>query len=176
MSNKKLICIGQILGAHGVCGMCKLASFTDEPDDVVNYGVPTDDKGKRKFTLELHSWNKTHFIARIGGIDTREQAEAMKGTKLYVPREALPEAEEGDYYYTDLIGLEARLADGSVYGKVVDVKNYGAGDIIEVSRPGGAELLPFNNDTVLEVHAAKGYLLLDPPTLVDGDVEEREEE
>lgn len=174
MNKEKTICIGQILGAHGVRGLCKLASFTSDPEDVVSYGVPTDDKGKRKFPIELQSWNKTHFIARIGGIETREQAESLKGTKLYVPRDALPAADDGQYYYTDLIGLEARLADGSVYGKVVDVKDFGAGDILEVTRPGGTELLPFNNMTVPEVHIDKGYLLLDPPTLIDGDEEEQE--
>ncbi len=118
---------------------------------------------------ELKSWNKTHFIASFDTIKTREEAEALKGTKLYVPRANLPKAEQGQYYYSDLIGLEARLASGQVYGKVIDVKNYGAGDIIEVTRPGGAELLPFTNHVVPEVHVDQGFLVIDPPEMVEGD-------
>ena len=168
MSNKT-ICIGQILGAHGVRGLVKLASFTEEPENVAAYGPLSDEKGKRVFRPELKSWNKTHFIASFDTIKTREEAEALKGTKLYVPRANLPKAEQGQYYYSDLIGLEARLASGQVYGKVIDVKNYGAGDIIEVTRPGGAELLPFTNHVVPEVHVDQGFLVIDPPEMVEGD-------
>lgn len=168
MSESRKICVGQILGAHGVKGQAKLASFTDNVEDVGNYGPLTDEKGKRSFTVKLGVWNKSHFICTISGLSTREEVEAMKGTKLYVERSKLPKVGAGEYYYADLIGLEARLASGAVYGKVLDMKNYGAGDIIEIAKAaGGTELLPFNKEVVPEVQVDKGYLIIDPPILVD---------
>lgn len=165
--SEKRICIAQILGAHGVKGQAKLASFTEDVEDVASYGALSDETGKRSFTVKLGAWNKTHFICTLSGVATREEAEALKGTRLYVERSKLPKAKAGQYYYADLIGLEARLADGSVYGIVLDMKNYGAGDIIEISRPGGAEMLPFSKDVVGEVNVEAGYLVITPPTLIE---------
>ncbi len=169
MSETKKICIGQFLGAHGVKGLVKLASFTQEPEDVAAYGPLADEAGKRSWKIKLKSWNKTHFITEIKGISDRDQAEALKGIKLYVARDLLPEADEGSYYYTDLIGLDARTSDGVVFGKVLSVQNYGAGDILEISRPGGSELFPFSNAVVPDVHVAEGYLVIIPPVLTEGE-------
>ena len=163
------ICIARILGAHGVKGQVKLASFTEEPDDVAAYGPLSDQSGQRQFTVKLGAWNKTHFICTLSGVASREQAEALKGTDLFVPRSCLPKAQAGEYYYADLIGLEARLANGEVFGKVLDMKNYGAGDIIEISRPGGAEMLPYNKQVVSEVNLDGGYLVINPPEMIDGE-------
>jgi len=169
MSAERKICVGQIMGAHGVRGQAKLASFTDNVEDIANYGALSDEAGKRSFTVKLGAWNKSHFICHLSGVETREQAEALKGTKLYVPRSRLPKPKNGQYYYADLIGLEARLANGEVFGKVLDMKNFGAGDIIEISRPGGAELLPYNKDVVSKVDLEAGYLVINPPTMIELD-------
>lgn len=168
MADRK-ICIAQILGAHGVRGQAKLASFTEEAEAVASYGPLSDEAGQRSFTVQLGAWNKTHFICTLSGVATREEAEALKGTRLYVSRSKLPKPKNGQYYYADLIGLEARLSNGEVFGKVVDMKNYGAGDILEISRPGGAEMLPFNKDVVGEVDLDKGYLIINPPELIELD-------
>lgn len=169
MSAERQICVGQILGAHGVRGQAKLASFTDNVEDVASYGALSDEAGGRSFTITLGAWNKTHFICTLSSVATREQAEALKGTKLYVPRSRLPRPKAGQYYYADLIGLEARLASGEVFGKVLDMKNFGAGDIIEISRPGGSELLPYNKDVVSKVEVEAGYLVINPPTMIELD-------
>jgi len=162
----KLVSIGKILGAHGVKGLVKLASFTAEPEDVAAYGPVSDKAGKRKWTVTLQGWNKDHFLARIKGVETREQAEALRGTEIFVSRAMLPEAETGHYYYTDLIGIEARLEDGTVYGKVTNVVNYGAGDILEIQpKTGKKELISFANATVPKVNLAEGWLLVIPPEL-----------
>lgn len=169
MSADKKICIGQFLGAHGVKGLVKLASFTQEPEDIGTFGPLFDAAGKRTWTAALKSWNKTHFIAEVKGVSDRDQAEALKGIKLFVARDLLPEAEAGSYYYTDLMGLEARTSEGEVFGKVLSVQNYGAGDILEITRPGGSELFPFSNAVVPEVHVAEGYLVIVPPILTEGE-------
>lgn len=169
MTNK-LICIGQFLGAHGVKGLAKLAAFTENPEDIGSYGALTDAAGKKTYDVALKSWNKSHFIAEVKGIADRDAAEKLKGVKLYVPRAKLPKAKRGQYYYADLVGLEARLADGSVFGTVTDVKNFGAGDILEIKLSGGGrELFPFNNNVVPDVFVSEGYLTINPPDYIDGE-------
>jgi 16S rRNA processing protein RimM len=163
MTQNKLICIGQILGAHGVRGLVKLASFTDTPEDITAYGPVSDEAGKKSWSIELKGWNKTHFMANLSGITTREQAEALKGTKLYVPREKLPKAKANEYYYADLIGLEVRVG-GQAYGTVAGLANYGAGDILSIRKADGtSEMVIFHDQTVPEVNVAEGYLVLLPP-------------
>lgn len=171
MSVSNFICIGKILGAHGVRGQVKLASFTDEPEAVASYGAVSDEAGKRQWTITLQGWNKDHFLARLSGVDTREQVEALRGTKLFVARDVLPEAEEGSYYYTDLIGLEARLTSGEVFGKVLSVQNYGASDILEIQVKDSArkELFAFTNALVPEVKLAEGYLVIELPEVIEGE-------
>lgn len=168
----KGICVGKILGAHGVRGLAKVASFTAEPENVAAYGPVSDEAGKRRWTLTLQSWNKDHFLARLSGVDTREQAQALRGTNIYVPRTALPTATGNSFYYADLIGLEARLDSGAVYGTVTAVTNYGASDILDIRRPDGTSvLLPFANAFVPDVNLPEGWLRITPPEIVEPDTD-----
>ena len=98
------------------------------------------------------------LIARIKGVTTREEAEALNGTKLYVPRSRLPERDEEEWYHAELIGLAAVDAQGEPIGTVVAVQNFGAGDLIEISPAAGGEslLVPFTRDTVPEVDVEAG--------------------
>ncbi len=166
----KWICVGRILGAHGVRGLAKVASFTAEPESIAAYGPVSDAAGKRTWTLTLQSWNKDHFLARLSGVDTREQAQALRGTDLHIPRKALPPSRGNSFYHADLIGLEARLDSGAVYGRVTAVLNHGASDILDIRRPDGTSvLLPFANAFVPDVHLAEGWLQVVPPEIVEPD-------
>jgi 16S rRNA processing protein RimM len=105
------------------------------------------------------------LTARLKGVEGRDQAEALTGTKLYVPRSRLPEREEDEWYHSDLIGLTAQGPDGGTIGTVIAVHNFGAGDLLEI-RPadGGATLLmPFTRETVPEVDVEGGWLRVAPP-------------
>jgi 16S rRNA processing protein RimM len=158
------ICVGQILGAHGVRGLVKLASFTDDPEAIVHYGDLTDEAGGRTFAIELAGANKGHWIARIVTVDDRDAAQALAGTRLFVDRAKLPPPEEDEFYHADLIGLRAELPDGSALGTVTAIHNFGAGDIIEIALPSGKRpLLPFDRQTVPEINPASGRLVIDPP-------------
>ena len=105
------------------------------------------------------------MIALIDGVATREQAEALKGVRLYVARAALPELDEEEtYYQADLIGLSVETQSGEVLGKVLAVHNYGAGDFLEVRGPEGRALtLPFTKAAVPAVDIAGGRLIAAPP-------------
>jgi len=175
--SERLILMGRILGAHGVKGLVKLASFADNPEDIASYGPLFDKYGEQSWKVKLNGVMKNHFLATLSGVTTKEQVDALKGTELFVPRNKLPKPAKGEYYYTDLIGLEARLSDGTVYGKVRDMKNYGAGDIMFITRPKAHdELIIFSPTTVPAVHVEEGYLTLNPPEYTEARPEEGEDE
>jgi 16S rRNA processing protein RimM len=159
------VLLGEIGAAQGLKGEVRLRSFTAAPADIASYG-PLDDEGGTR-TIEIHSVRVTPkaLVARIKGVTTREEAEALTGTRLYLPRVRLPAAETGEWYHADLIGLRAVDGGGAAIGRVVAVHNFGAGDIIEVEPAGGGEtlLVSFTETTVPEVDLAAGTLTLVPP-------------
>jgi 16S rRNA processing protein RimM len=158
------VCVGQILGAHGVRGLVKLASFTSDPAAIAHYGELADDSGRRRFTVSLSGANKGHYLARLSGIDDRDAAQALAGTRLFVDRERLPPADDDEYYHADLIGLRVERSDGTPLGTVAALHNFGAGEIIEIALPSGARpMLPFDRHTVPVVDIAGGRLVVDPP-------------
>jgi len=162
------ILVGAITGAHGVRGEVRIRSFTDAAAAVATYGPVSDESGERRFELTVTGAIKGGVIARIAGVADRTAAEALRGVRLYVPREALPTTAKDEYYWADLIGLRAELADGTAYGRVSDVQNYGAGDMLEIKRADGAsEWLLFTDRCVPTVDLAGGRIVVEPPAYVD---------
>jgi len=165
----KHICVGAIAGAFGVRGEAKIKCFTDDPAAVGDYGPLHTEDGKREFKLKLTRSIKGGYAARLSGVETREQAEALKGTRLYADRSALPEPDEEEFYYTDLLGLSVETADGSVLGKIKAVQDFGAGDVIEYMPVGGGEslYLAFTREVVPTVDIAGGRIIAELPVEVD---------
>ena len=156
--------MGVITGAHGVRGEVRVKSFTAEPDAIARYGPLEDERGGRRFALTLTGAVKGVLIARLDGVADRNAAERLKGTHLYLPREALPPPGPDEYYHADLIGLAAVLRDGAPLGQVRAVHEYGAGDSLEVETPdGGIVMVPFTEAVVPEIDLAAGRLVVDPP-------------
>jgi 16S rRNA processing protein RimM len=159
-----LVLLGEIGAAQGLKGEVRIRSYTEEPAGITAYG-PLQDEGGRKIEIEsLRATPKT-LIARIKGVTTREAAEALAGTKLYVARAMLPERGEEEWYHADLVGLTAVGRDGAPLGEVVAIQNFGAGDLLELKpASGGATVLvPFARDTVPEIDVEGGRLTLVPP-------------
>ncbi len=164
-----LVCLGQIGAAHGLRGEVRLHSFTADPAAIVDYG-PLETEDGRIFEIETMRPAKDHFVAKISGIADRDAAERLKNTKLYVPRERLPEPEQPDeFYHADLIGLAVVDRAGQKRGTVVAVHNFGAGDLIEVMPQAGGktELLPFDETHVPTVDIAAGHIVVVPPVESD---------
>ena len=165
------LCIGVIVGAHGIKGAVRLKSYTTDPADVQSYGPVEDESGQRRFSLSVIGEAKGVVTVRIPGVTDRNAAEALKGTRLYVARDVLPEPEEDEFYYSDLAGLKATLEDGTPFGTVKAVFDAGAGDILEIARPEGESvLLPFTRRVVPVVDIAGGRVVIDPP--IESDSEE----
>ena len=160
----KRICLGIVTGAHGVRGAVRIKSFTAVPEDVARYGALTDETGDRRLELHLVGTAKGVVIARVSGVEDRDQAEALRGLRLYLARSALPQTPAEEYYHADLIGLEAVLGDGTPVGRVRAIHDFGAGDTLELARSGAPPLMvPFTRAVVPTVELAAGRLVLDPP-------------
>lgn len=158
------VCLGAVTGAHGVRGLVKVKPFTESPDDVAAYGPLEDERGERRFTLAVEGHHKDTVIVRVAGVADRDAAEALRGTRLYVARSALPEPGEGEYYHADLIGLALVTVGGAPLGTVTAIYDFGAGDLIEyVGADGKPHMLPFTEAAVPEVDIAGGRIVADPP-------------
>ncbi|MDO5620089.1 MAG: ribosome maturation factor RimM [Paracoccus sp. (in: a-proteobacteria)] len=157
------ICVGAIAGAFGVRGEVRLKSFCTEPADIAQYGALTSEDGARSFTVKLTRPVTGGLGARLSGVETREQAEALKGMTLWAPRAALPSLPDDEFYHADLIGLEVLDPGGVSLGRVRAIFDHGAGDILEVAGKGGVILLPFTRAVVPTVDLTAGRIIADPP-------------
>jgi len=159
------VCVGAIAGAFGVRGEVRLKSFTAAPEDIAAYGPLVTEDGARSFDVTLTGRAKTALTARLSGISSREQADALRGTRLCVPRDRLPDLAEDDFYHADLIGLDVYDTGGALLGRVTSVFNHGASDLLEVRVPGSgpAVLLPFTRQAVPTIDLAGGRIVADPP-------------
>jgi len=165
-----LICVAKIGAAHGVRGEVKLWPFTEDPLAVTRYGPLSTRDGAREFEVVRAREAKGFLVASLKGISSRNEAEALNGLELYVPRERLPAPDEDEYYHADLIGLAAVTPSGEPLGRVVAIHNFGAGDIVEIAPPKGPTLmLPFSNAVVPTVDIAGGRMVVVPPTEIEGD-------
>ena len=168
MSDAKLILVGQVAGGFGVRGEVRVTAFTADPLALKAYGPLLRADGSVGLTLTTARAAKGAVIGRAKEIETKEQADALRGLKLFVPRERFPAPDEDEVYVTDLIGLEARDPDGRVLGRVKAVQNFGASDMLEITPAEGGQTwyLPFTREATPELHIADGWILAVPPTEV----------
>ncbi len=175
-ADTKRILLGEIAGAHGIRGEVVVRAYTGEPDAIADYGALTDAAGAKPLTLKIVRVTPKGIVARVAGVSDRNGAEALKGRKLYVARDAMPEpAEEDAFYHADLIGLAAVDQTGAVIGKVLGVQNYGAGDLLEIKLAAGgrAELVPFTKAFVPRVEIAAGRVVVVMPVMAEEDAEDK---
>jgi 16S rRNA processing protein RimM len=155
------VLLGEIGAAQGLKGEVRIRSFTEDETAIASYNPLEDEKGR---AIEIESVRVTPkaLIARVKGVSTREGAEALTGTRLYIPRARLPARKDEEWYHADLIGLAALDRDGRSLGVIVAVHNCGAGDLLEMKpASGGATvLIPFTRETVPEIDVEGGRLTL----------------
>ena len=166
------LCIGVVAGVHGVRGALRIKAFTADPADLTSYGALTTEAGQTWRLKGASVDGKGVVTAKIDGVDDRNQAEALKGTKLYIERGALPEADEDEFYIADLIGLPAESPTGAPLGIIKAVYNFGAGDVVEVSGEQGEILVPFTLKAVPVVDVKARRVVIDPPELTEAEEDE----
>jgi 16S rRNA processing protein RimM len=164
MSDTRVI-VGAIAGAFGVKGEVRLKSFCADPAAIADYTPLYSKDGRRFATVVLTGAASNALTARVDGVATKEEADALKGTELYAERDQLPSLPDDEFYHADLIGLPVYDAGGQLLGKVKAVLNHGASDLLEIHRPGAKStvLLPFTKAAVPTVDLAAGRIVADPP-------------
>jgi len=166
----KLVLVGRVAGAFGVKGEVRISAYTETPLSLLHYRDLKREDGSPGLTLISGRAAKSDFIGTAEQIATKEEADALRGLRLFVARATMPEPEEDEFYLADLIGMAVVDRDGQALGKVKAVHNFGAGDILEIAPPRGATwYLPFTRAAVPQVDVATGTLVADPPGEVMGD-------
>lgn len=130
MNNKNKILVGKIVAPQGIRGEFRVQTFTEQPLDFKNLAVFGDNFEPKNFHFVRPVPHSNVIIARIDGINDRNNAENLRGTELFIERDTLPKTKDGEYYQADLIGFSV-IRDGENLGKIACFQNFGAGDIIE---------------------------------------------
>ena len=173
MSNDRVL-LGVVAAPHGVRGLVRIKSFTEDPMALASYGPLSDEAGKKAYRVETLSAARGAVLARIEGVADRTAAEALRGLRLYIERSALPGTGEREWYEADLIGLRAVGRDGRGWGKVMAFHDFGAGSVMELS---GGTMLPFTDEAVPEIDIEGGRVVVEPPAgLLPGGEEKKEAE
>ena len=165
------ILVGRFGAPHGIRGEIRLQSFTRDPKAIAGYGPLAAADGRTFELTSARTVKDNILVARVAGILNRTAAEALTSLQLFVDRTALPPAHEDEFYVADLIGMVAVDADGLPIGTIVDVPNYGGGDLVAVRPTGGGEtlLFPFTRDVVPAIDVCAGKVTIVPPDEVEAE-------
>lgn len=162
-NNNNKLCLGKIVGVHGIKGTVKVKAFTEDARDIDNYGILTDKNGK-EYNVKVIGESKGTVRVNIKGINDRNMAEELRGIELFASRDVLPEINEDDeYYHADLVNLDVKK-EGSdeIVATVLGVYNFGAGDILEIKdiKSKETDMIPFSNDFVPTVDIINGFIII----------------
>jgi 16S rRNA processing protein RimM len=159
------ILIAAITAAHSLDGSVKLKLFGNDKTNLKRYKIFTTNRNTA-LALKSVRMQSGVAIARFNEINDRTAAEQARGTKLYVARTALPAASDDEIYHIDLIGMSVATPDAVTVGTVIDVVNYGAGDLLDIQRSNGQTILiPYRDVAVLETDRAAKHIIIDPAFL-----------
>jgi 16S rRNA processing protein RimM len=161
---EKMVLLAAVIGASGLKGAVRAKIFTASPEALTAYGALKDKNGRAFSITAFRPGKKDEAVISFSGITSREAAEALKGTELFIARDALPEAGENEFYHADLVGLEAQDGEGRILGRIAAIHNYGAGDIVEIIRADGdSVLIAFTRETVPVIDVPGGRVIVAVP-------------
>ena len=178
MAFEDMVVMGRIVAPYGVYGWVKVVPDTEYLDGLLEYETWWIGKAPnwREVTVEQAKIHNDVLLIKLAGIADRDVAFSLKGQHIAVPRDALPETEEGEYYWSDLIGLSVSNTEGVVFGKITQVFETGANDVLVVreDQPTSVKgkdgkvreeyrerLIPFTSEAVPEVNIQAGTVLVD---------------
>jgi 16S rRNA processing protein RimM len=169
-SEKNLVPMGRIGAAHGIKGSVRVKSFTANALDLGKYGA-LQDKDSNKYTIKNIRPQKTMTIVRFNEVSTREQAEKLNGVELFIEREKLPNnLEKEEFYIQDLVGMDVFNMSDKFIGTIIDMPNFGAGDLVEISplKDDGSfdeefYYLAFTKANVPTIDFKKHFIKINPP-------------
>ena len=161
--------------AHGIKGELRVKTFTGDPLALADYGLLYTKDGRSLEIASIRPANEV-VVVRFKGVNDRNAAEALTNVELFIDRSALPDdADNGEFYHIDLMGLEVRDETGAKVGKVIAVQNFGGGDILDIQYQGRkGVLIPFTEAAVPVVDIKGGFVGID--TAAAGLVESEDDE
>lgn len=163
--------LGVVIGAQGLKGEVKVKTFTETPEALGAYG-PLHTKDGSEIRVTYLRETKDGAVVQLQGVNDRNSAEAMKGTELFVSRDALPAPDADEFYLTDLVGLRAEDTEGRAIGTVRGVHNFGAGDVIEIVRENGDDVfLSFTREVAREIDIKGGRIVIAEPQDIEAEKE-----
>lgn len=163
MSKGGHVIVGEIAGAFGVRGWVKVHSHTDKPDKILDYApwLLVGTGGEKEYLVVSGHMHGAAVVAKLEGVDDRDQATKLRASKIMVPRDRFPPAEPGHYYWADLLGLRVRNLEGIDFGTVTEMMATGANDVV-VAKAERERLIPFViGQFVKEIKLDEGTMLVD---------------
>ncbi len=160
----ELVLVGHVGSPHGIKGLVHLKSYCETPGDIGNFAMLFSTPSRHQpFQIKSVRETADHLIVAVRGIQSRDEAEALRGTQLWARRRDFPALEPDEYYHSDLVGLRVHDRFGRHVGQVVAVHDYGAGDFLEITltNQGEAVYFPFTKERVLSVDISLGHLTVD---------------
>ena len=178
MAFEQMVVMGRIVAPYGVYGWVKVVPDTESLDGLLDYDAWWVGKAPnwRAVTVEQAKIHNDVLLIKFAGVSDRDQAFSLKGQQVAVPREALPEPDEGEYYWSDLVGLQVTNTAGVVFGKITQVFETGANDVLVVREEQATavqgkdgklhqeyreRLIPFTSEAVPDVNLQAGTVLVD---------------
>ena len=160
MPTKDLICIGVIGSPQGVQGYIKIKNYSESPKGIISYGDVYNENGD-KLNLKYKGISKNVGIFKVEKINNRDDASQLKGQKLFVERQSLPRLTNGDVYHVDIIGLNVmNLEENIILGRINNISNFGAGDILEISNDRTEYLVPLLSNDIQNINLDKKFIRL----------------
>lgn len=159
---ERLVAMGRVLAPYGVKGWVKVQLFTQRPESLLDYPEWQLRKGdvSQARIVDAARVHGDAVVAKLQGIEDRDQAALLSGMQVTVSRDEFPELEPGEYYWADLVGLTVLNEAGVTLGRVTELLETGANDVLVVE--GERErLLPFIGPVVRQVDVAGGRILVD---------------
>ncbi|ASF45796.1 ribosome maturation factor RimM [Methylovulum psychrotolerans] len=163
MADKGLVNVGEVSGVFGIKGWVKVFSFTDPRDNILSYSPWLLSKGNETKTVKVieGTLQGGAVVAKLVGIDDRDQAAALMGWTIFITPEQLPKTAADEYYWSDLLGLNVETTDGVSLGVVDSLLETGANDVVVVSgeRP---RAIPFlQGQTIIRIDLAAQLMVVD---------------
>lgn len=166
---QEYLLIGEITKPQGVQGELKLRPITCDPwrFEDMDAAYVQDGEGYRKVKIKVRKVNPDAVYLRMEGVETRNDAEEMRGTQLFIDREHAVELDEDTTFICDLMGLKGVLTDGSEIGKIIDVMQPGGNDVYVFKGKKGEVLVPALKSVVVKVDLNEGTMLLDADRMAE---------
>ena len=160
MLNKNFLEIGLFVGVHGIKGEMKLKSYTEIPENIFSYKELFAENSNKPINLVFIRKVKNSFICRIENIITRNDAEKLRGLKLFINRNKLSKLSDDEFYQADLLGFQVYNLKRESFGSIISFNDFGGGLLVEVNKNDKLFYLPMSSKFLKDINYVKKEVVL----------------